>query len=256
MQADALLSRCQQRNCNYDFAYERDIIAHVEKEREDQKVIDERQKRYQEYLQNATRGRSGSNRGPSPSGAATSPVGKGPAPVNGAAFSYTAGAGNHTSPVHPAHPTHHAPTPIAAIIAATGGGPSPYSQPISASAGAVPTNTILSSSNPHIRTVTQVHKAKSGSTGDLHRGTSTTSASPHRPRSASQPKQLPLNPAQVSVTYALFQKSFFSPSLLQEKMYLKIISENENLNTENVLIAVRNCNDPQSVRLPATLIQN
>jgi hypothetical protein len=46
---------------------------------------------------------------------------------------------------------------------------------------------------------------------------------------ASKKHSLPLNP-------------------VQEKLYLKVISEHEDLNTENVLIAVRHCgNDPKSV---------
>jgi hypothetical protein len=40
------------------------------------------------------------------------------------------------------------------------------------------------------------------------------------------------------------------PFLQQEKLYLKVISEHETLNTEHVHIAVRHCaNDPKSVRL-------
>lgn len=190
-----LLNRLQQANYNYDFAYERDILAHVEKEREDQNSVEERRKVYEEYRKNSDTNKRGSGQGYPPGGATVvAPTG-----APGPAFGYPTGAAAAPVPVPvPSTPTDLSSATAAPFVAPSGGGP--YSHTPAPSKGGSDTYGRLGLSQPLVHRVHQVER-RSGSMGDLHRvpgGVAVLPVSGHR-KSSSAVKPPPLNPAQVRI---------------------------------------------------------
>jgi len=173
MHVDSLLGRCRQFNPGYDFAYERDIMSHVQKEREDQQALAERFRVCNEYLKSSqTHNPVALNPGPS--------VNKTPIPngVEAGTNSFVAGPVNMP-----------------------GGGPTKV-EFHRGDAYAAERN--LSTSQPvHVNrsALANIGKAKTASLGNIHGPIGGVPVLPVRPRTASNPKPPPLNPVQVRFVF-------------------------------------------------------
>lgn len=173
MHIDSLLGRCRQFNHGYDFAYERGIMSHVQKEREDQQALVERFRVYSEHLKNSqTYNPATVNLGPS---------------INNTPTSNGVGAGTHpfvTGPVN-----------------------MPGGEPAKVEfhrGGACEGERNLSTSQPvHVNrnVLANIGKAKTASLGNINGPTGGVPVLPMRPRTTSNPKPPPLNPVQVRFVF-------------------------------------------------------
>lgn len=267
----ALATRSQRGSLGYEFTYERDILTHIEKEREAFRLTDELRKDYEERRRAGTGGVASAG---SPFGGASPGVHAGGSPFGGAPTGMThspytpppthtgmpaspyAGPGPSFQPQIPMHQPLPLPQPQPFLPAGPhNGGPymvPPHSAPsphLHGGGGLQPaTESLATFTNKHSHPL-HMARQKSGSTGDIQRTSAENARSPrggvpvlprsestggHRSRSSSgssvpRKHTAPLNP-------------------VQEKLYLKVISEHETLNTEHVHIAARHCaNDPKSV---------